>query len=137
MPIIRHRNPDQCYDACPLLFWTIVYIASRRYARGSTTLPFLLDAVKKEFNAAISLFPLSLNHINALILICSWCFLDVRFIKDPGSLFSGVAMSSCLILGIQLGKGKHKEFTVGAFQTDFTDEEATFTWCGYNIVSQR
>lgn len=52
-------------------------------------------------------------------------------------MFSGVAMTSCLMLGIHLGKGKHKEFTVGVFQNDFSDEEATFTWAGYNIVSQR
>lgn len=137
MPIIRHKDPNKCYDACPLLFWTIVFVASRRYARGDTTFSFLLDAIKKEFFSAISIFPLTVHHINALVLICSWCFPDVRFIRDPTSLFSSVAMNSCVLLGIHLGKGRHKEFTVGVFQNDFSDEEAVFAWSGCNIVSQK
>lgn len=137
MPVIRHRDPNKCYDTCPLLFWTIVFVASRRYARGNATFSFLLDAIQKEFYSAISTFPLTVHHINALILICSWCFPDVRFIKDPTVLFSGVAMTACLLLGIHLGTGRHKEFTMGVFQSDFSDEEAVFAWCGYNIVSQR
>ena len=89
MPIVRHRDPNRCYDLCPLLFWTIICIAARRYARGDAALPFLLDAVKREVSAAVAVFPLGLHHINALILVCTWCFPDIRFVTDRTTLFSG------------------------------------------------
>ena len=137
MPIVRHRDPNKCYDLCPFLFWVIIFVAARRYAREDTALSFLLDAMKKETSTAISTFPLTLHHVNALVLLCTWCFPDVRFVTDRTSLFSGIAMNACLLLGIHLGQGRHKEHTVGQFPNEFTDEEATFTWAGYNIVSQR
>ena len=137
MPIVRHRDPNRCYDLCPLLFWTIVSIAARRYARDDAALGFLLDAVKRESSAAGGVFPLGLHHINALILVCTWCFPDVRFVTDRTTLFSGIAANACLLLGIHTGKGRHKEYTVGQFPNEFTDEEAAFTWAGCNIVSQR
>lgn len=137
MPILRHQDPNKYYEGCPLLFWTIIYITSRRYTRGTATLSFMLEAIKTEVFAAITVFPLSFHHINALVLICAWSFPDVRFIRDPTCLFSTVAMNACLLLGLHLGKGSHKEYTIGHFQAGFSDEEAALTWAGYNIVSQR
>ncbi len=137
LPIIRQRDPNKCYDACPLLFWTIVFIASRRYARGVSTFSFMLEAIKKEMFSAISIFPLSLQHINAFILICTWSFPDSRFIRDPTCLFSSAAMNGILLSGVHQGKWRHTEFNLGQVQNEFSDEEATFTWASYNIVSQR
>ena len=137
MPIVRHRDPNKCYDLCPFLFWVIIFVAARRYAREDTALSFLLDAMKKETSTAISTFPLTLHHVNALVLLCTWRSPDVRFVTDRSTLFPGIAMNACLLLGIHLGQGRHKEHTVGQFTNEFTDEEATFTWAGYNIVSQR
>ncbi|TGJ88338.1 hypothetical protein E0Z10_g404 [Xylaria hypoxylon] len=30
MPVVRHRDTNKCYESCPLLFWTIIYVGSRR-----------------------------------------------------------------------------------------------------------
>ncbi|KAK8050006.1 hypothetical protein PG994_011736 [Apiospora phragmitis] len=35
------------------------------------------------------------------------------------------------------GKGSNPAFSFGGFQGNFTDEEAHYTWAGYNIVTQR
>lgn len=137
MPIVRHRDPNKCYENGSLLFWAIILVACRRYARDPAILPFLMDAVRREIFTAISSLPLSIHSINALILVCTWSFSDVRFINDPGSMFAGVAMNAALLLGIHTGKGSNREFSFGVFQNNFTDEEAAFTWAGYNITTQR
>ncbi|KAI0902189.1 hypothetical protein F4806DRAFT_446033 [Annulohypoxylon nitens] len=137
MPIVRLRDPNKCYDSGPFLFWTIIYIASRRYAKSPTLFPFLLDAVKKDAFSTITNWPLSLPSINALILLCTWIFPDVRFVNDPCALFTGAVMNAILQLGVHCGKGNHPEYSHGVFQNSIKDEEAAFTWAGYNIVAQR
>ncbi|KAI1460658.1 hypothetical protein F4805DRAFT_371272 [Annulohypoxylon moriforme] len=137
MPIVRHRDPNKCYESSSFLFWTIIYIASRRYAKSPTLFPFLLDAVKKDASSTLTSWPLTLPSINAFILLCAWIFPDVRFVNDPSALFTGAIMNAILQLGIHCGKGNHPEYSHGVFQNTFTDEEAAFTWAGYNIVSQR
>ncbi|KAI0847787.1 hypothetical protein F5Y00DRAFT_240414 [Daldinia vernicosa] len=137
MPVVRHKDPNKCYDTSPLLFWTIIYVATRRYAKNSTIFPFMLDSIKRDAYSAIANPPLSLTSINALILLCTWIFPDVRFVNDPCALFSSICMSATAQLGIHCGKGAHPEYSHGVFQNNFTDEEASFTWAGYNIISQR
>ncbi|OTA66607.1 hypothetical protein K449DRAFT_235257 [Hypoxylon sp. EC38] len=137
MPIIRLRHPNKCYESSSLLFWTIIYIASRRYAKSPGIFPFLLDAVRRDAYSTINNWPLSMHSINAIILLCAWIFPDVRFVNDPSALFSGAIMNAALQLGIHCGKGSHPEYSHGVFQNSFTDEEASFTWAGYNIINQR
>lgn len=137
MPIVRHRDPNKLYESGGVLFWTIIMISCRRYARSPNALQFLMDAVRQELFSAISKLPLSIHLINALILVGTWVFPDVRFINDPTSIFSGVIMNAALLLGIHSGKGSHPEYSIGMFQNNFSDEEAQFTWAGYCITSQR
>ncbi|KAI0382904.1 hypothetical protein F5Y04DRAFT_251348 [Hypomontagnella monticulosa] len=137
IPIIRCRDPNKIYDSSPLLFWTIMYISSRRYAKSPDIFPFLLDAIRRDAYAAITTPPLPMPSINSLILLCSWIFPDVRFVNDPTTLFSSICMNAALQLGIHYGKGAHPEYSHGVFQNSFTDEEATYTWAGYNIIAQR
>lgn len=137
MPIVQIRDPNKCYESGKLLFWAIIYIACRRYAKSPKILPFLLESLKKDAFTAISIIPLSIASINALVLLCTWIFPDVRFVNDPSSLFSSVCMNTALQLGIHTGKGAHPEYSHGVFQNSFSDEEASFTWAGYNIIAQR
>ncbi|KAI1327891.1 hypothetical protein F5Y16DRAFT_410093 [Xylariaceae sp. FL0255] len=137
MPIVRHRDPNKCYESCPLLFWTIIYVAVRRYKKNDALLPFLVDEVQKQSLAAMTKMPLSLATINALILICSWMWPIVRFVVDQASLYTSVMGNAAVLLGIHTGKASHPEYSHGPFQSNFTDEEATFTWAGLNIVCQR
>lgn len=137
MPIVQVRDPNKCYESGKLLFWVIIYIASRRYAKNPKVLPFLLESLKKDAFSTISIIPLSMASINALILLCTWIFPDVRFVNDPTSLFSSVCMNTALQLGIHTGKGAHPEYSHGVYQNSFSDKEASFTWAGYNIIAQR
>ncbi|KAI8634603.1 hypothetical protein F5Y19DRAFT_118501 [Xylariaceae sp. FL1651] len=137
MPVVRHRDPNKCYESCPLLFWTIIYVGSRRYAKTTSLVPFLAEEIRRQVFSVLSDIPLSLTTINAIILICSWIFPGVRFINDPASVLTNVIGNAALLLGIHTGRGGHPEYSHGVFQNNFTDEEATYTWAGLNIVTQR
>ncbi|KAI1854941.1 hypothetical protein JX266_001059 [Neoarthrinium moseri] len=137
MPVVRHRDPNKCYESGSVLFWTIIMIACRRYARNSQLLSFLMEAVRKELFSTICSLPLSIHSINALILVCTWVFPDIRFLNDPTSMFTGATTNASLLLGIHSGKGSHPEYSIGMFQNHFRDEEAHYTWAGYNIITQR
>ncbi|CAK7240650.1 MAG: hypothetical protein STHCBS139747_002096 [Sporothrix thermara] len=136
-PIIRSRDPDKCYESAPILFWTIIVIAARRFARDDTVLPFLTESLTSEVWGVMGNPPLPLGVINALLLLCAWPFTTIRFLRDPSLIFSSIAMSSCFMIGLHTGRGEHPELVNPNFQIRNTDEEATFTWAGFNIISQR
>jgi hypothetical protein len=137
MPVVRHRDPNKCYESCPLLFWTIIYVGSRRYAKSTSLIPFLSEEIRRQVFSALADIPLSLATINAIILICSWIFPGARFNNDPSAILSNVTANAALQLGLHTGRGGHPEYSHGVFQNNYTDEEVTFTWAGLNIVSQR
>ncbi|KAI0439290.1 hypothetical protein F4803DRAFT_531810 [Xylaria telfairii] len=137
MPVVRHRDPNKCFETCPLLFWTIIYVGSRRYAKSTSLVPFLSEEIRRQVFATLGDIPLSLHTINAVILICSWVFPGVRLVNEPSAILSSAITNAALLSGIHTGKGGHPEYSHGAFQNNYTDEEATYTWAGLNIVSQR
>ncbi|KAL1899756.1 hypothetical protein Sste5346_002621 [Sporothrix stenoceras] len=136
-PIIRSRDPDKCYESAPILFWTIMVISARRFAKDDSVLPFLTESLPSEVWGAMGNPPLPLGVINALLLLCAWPFTTIRFMRDPSMIFSSIAMSSCFMIGLHTGRGEHPELANPNFQIRNTDEEATFTWAGFNIISQR
>ncbi|KAI1816751.1 hypothetical protein GGS20DRAFT_536053 [Poronia punctata] len=137
MPVVRQRDPKKIYETSPLLFWTIIYVSSRRYAKTPSLIQFLSEELRRQVFAAIGEIPVLLPTINAIILICSWLFPSARFINDPSVILSSVGANVALQLGLHTGKGGHPEYSHGMFRNDYTDEEATYTWAGLNIVSQR
>ncbi|KAI0453288.1 hypothetical protein F5B21DRAFT_292692 [Xylaria acuta] len=137
MPVLRYKDPNKCFETCPLLFWTIIYVGSRRYAKSTSLVPFLSEEIRRQVFAALGDIPLSLHTINAIILICSWVFPGIRLVNEPSALLSNAIVNAALLLGIHTGKGGHPEYSHGAFQNNYTDEAATYTWAGLNIVSQR
>lgn len=136
-PIVRTRDPDTCYKAGPILFWVVIVTACRRYARDDTVFPFLVEALQSEIWASVAVPPLSLPTVNALLLLCAWPLTGVRFLTDPSNIYSSVAMNACFVLGLHTGQGGHPEHTYPAYRLAVTDEEAVYTWSGYNIISQR
>ncbi|KAI0481555.1 hypothetical protein F4859DRAFT_424922 [Xylaria cf. heliscus] len=137
MPVVRHKDPNKCFETCPLLFWTIIYVGSRRYAKSTSLVPFLSEEIRRQVFAALGDLPMSLHTINAIILICSWVFPKVRLVNEPSALLSNAIVNAALLSGIHTGKGGHPQYSHGAFQNNYTDEAATYTWAGLNIVSQR
>ncbi|GKT46705.1 replication factor A protein 1 [Colletotrichum spaethianum] len=137
-PIVRSQDPDRLYKQSPILFWTLIAISSRRYTRDAGLFPFLVENLPREVWAAVSTPPISMSTVNALLVLCTWPLPTIRFLSDPSSSYIAIAQNAALMLGLHTGRGTHPEFCIGPNrQTDITDEEACFTWMGYNIQAQR
>ncbi|KAJ9152017.1 Transcriptional regulatory protein SEF1 [Pleurostoma richardsiae] len=136
LPIVRVRDPDACYKAGPLLFWTIIVTASRRYARDDSVFPFLVDSLQSEIWGSLSEPPISLSTINALLLLCAWPLSTIRLMRDPSLIYAGICMNACFLIGLHTGQGDHPEFSYPSYPLCVSHEEAIYTWAGYNIMSQ-
>ncbi|PHH52936.1 putative transcription factor SEF1 [Ceratocystis fimbriata CBS 114723] len=136
-PIIRSRDPDQTYTDSPLLFWTILCIVSRRYARSATTFEFLIEALPREIWPVLCSHLVPVASINALLLLSMWSLPTERLLSDPALTYASIAVSASLVVGLHTMKGGHAHFCFGPRKMDVSDEEAAYSWAGCNIVGQR
>lgn len=137
LPIVRIREPDAIYNSGPVLFWVILVTACRKSSHDGGVFDFLVDAVKSEVWEAVSDPPMSLATINALLILSAWPLPTIRFMKDPSPIYVSMLMNSCYLLGIHTGRGDFPASTYPAYRLSVSNEEAVYTWVGYNIVSQR
>ncbi|KAL2886339.1 putative transcription factor SEF1 [Ceratocystis lukuohia] len=135
-PIIRSRDPDQTYTESPLLFWTILCIVSRRYARSATTFEFLIEALPREIWPVLCSHLVPVASINALLLLSMWSLPTERLLSDPALTYASIAVSASLVVGLHTMKGGHAHFCFGPRKMDVSDEEAAYSWAGCNIVGQ-
>lgn len=137
LPIVRMREPDAIYNSGPVLFWVIMVTACRKSAHDGGVFDFLVDSVKSEVWEAVSDPPMSLATINALLILSAWPLPTIRFMKDPSPIYASMLMNSCYLLGIHTGRGDYPAITYPAYRLSVSNEEAVYTWVGYNIISQR
>jgi transcriptional regulatory protein LEU3 len=137
LPIVRNRDPDTVYNSSTLLFWVIITTACRRYAKDDQVYPFLIENLAPEIAAVVAHPPLRLPSINALLILAAWPLPTMRLMADPSSMYTGLAMNACFILGLHTGKGNQPEFRAPRHDYESSDEEATYTWAGCNVVSAR
>lgn len=136
-PIVRIREPDAIYNSGPVLFWAIVVTACRTSSHDGGVFDFLVDAVRKDVWDSLSDPPISLATINALLILSVWPLPTIRFMKDPSPMYVSLLMNSCYLLGIHTGRGDYPAHTYPTYRLTVSDEEAVYSWIGYNIISQR
>lgn len=136
-PVVRIREPDAIYNSGPVLFWVIVVTACRRSTHEGGIFDFLVDAVRNEILGSVSDPPVSLATINALLILSVWPLPTIRFMKDPSPIYVSLLMNSCYMLGIHTGRGDFPTQVYPAYRLSVSDEEAVYSWVGFNIISQR
>ncbi|CAJ0541935.1 Ff.00g082990.m01.CDS01 [Fusarium sp. VM40] len=138
LPILRKKDPDQCFETSPTLFWTIIFIACRRYAKDQLLVTALLNSLNQDIWKLLQAVVLDLESIHALLIICSWPFPTIRFVTDPSPTYIGSALNGCMLLGLHTGRGSHPSFLIGGRQhMACTDYEASITWIFCCILAQR
>lgn len=134
---MRIREPDAIYNTGPVLFWVIVVTACRKSTHEGGIFDFLVDAVRNEIWDSVSDPPISLATVNALLILSVWPLPTIRFMKDPSPIYVSLLMNSCYMLGIHTGRGDFPTQVYPAYRLSVSDEEAVFSWVGYNIIAQR
>ncbi|KAF5622415.1 uncharacterized protein FTJAE_10903 [Fusarium tjaetaba] len=138
LPILRKKDPDECFEASTTLFWTVISTACRRYAKDEQLVTLLLDSLNRDVWGLLQAITLDLESIQTLLIICTWPFPTIRFVTDPSPNFISSALNACMLLGLHTGRGSHPSFLIGGRQhMTCTDYEASITWVFCSILAQR
>ncbi|OQV02774.1 Fungal Zn2-Cys6 binuclear cluster domain-containing protein [Cladophialophora immunda] len=137
MPFVEtDGSPDDYYTKCPLLFWTIIAIASRRDEEEPTMLTSLSQAVQDLLWLTVPKVPHSRLELKAMILLCLWPFPTSSMSTDPSYILASVAKTSAMHIGL------HKPYFVQDFSRvkfRFSPEElrdALLVWSACFIAAE-
>lgn len=129
-------TPEQYYQQHPLLYWSIVAVAARRY----TLDPTLLTAISTPLNTllwkTIGEVPGSHFVVKAMCLLCTWPLPTSTTSSDPTHILCGVMMKTAT--GIGLHRPSHiNDFTRVAIELNKDQlHDRVITWAVCNIVAQ-
>ncbi|RDW84857.1 hypothetical protein BP6252_02447 [Coleophoma cylindrospora] len=144
---------DSYFSFSPLLAWTVVTIAARRYLQDPLLLARLTGPYKKLLWTTISEMPQRYHTCKALALLCTWplpIVMDMKFRNkkeklggglglsetDPTFMYSGIMMQTALQTGLH--RPMHAQDFIRQIR-DISDAEINdrkLTWAICNIVTQ-
>ena len=130
------QTPDQYYQQHPLLFWTIIAIAARRY----TAIPDLLTSISGPLTrllwTTVGEVPSNYFVVKALCLLCTWPLPTSTTSTDPTHILGGVMMKTAT--GIGLHRPSHtQDFSRVSVELNREQvHDRVTTWAVCNIVAQ-
>lgn len=137
-PILKtDLSPDEYYERSPLLFWTIIAIASRSYDEEVGVYATLRVPLDKLMWEKIAVTPHSHLTIQAIALLCVWPFSSPSLISNPSFMLISIARTACMHLGLHrpeiLQDFNRVKFRVLPEHV----EEAAKVWAGCFVVAER
>lgn len=133
------QSPDDVYNKQhPLLFWSIIAVAARRYSpqNAPQLLTNLSEPLSRLLWTTIGEVPSNYYIVKAMCLLCAWPLPTSTTSSDPTHILCGVMMKTAT--GIGLHRPNHIQ--------DFSREQVALnreqladrvtTWAVCNIVSQ-
>lgn len=131
------QTRDEYYNTSPLLFWTIISVAARRYRSDPSLLNSLAGPVTRLVWSALADIPQSYHVVKALCLLCSWPFPTSSTSTDPTFMLCGMMLQVAMQLGLH--RPSHSQ-DFSKFRVELIEEELrdkVRTWAICNIVAQR
>ncbi|VBB71681.1 Putative protein of unknown function [Podospora comata] len=131
-----NQTPDQYYQQHPLLYWSIVAVASRRFLPDPTILTKLSGPLTRYLWTTIGEVPQSYYVVKALCLLCTWPLPTSTTSSDPTHILCGVLMK--IATGIGLHRPNHiNDFSRVAVELNNDGlHDRIKTWAVCNIVAQ-
>ena len=139
-PFLPFLNPqlssEQYYGQHPLLFWTIISVASRRYTADPGLLTSLSGPLTRLLWTTVGEVPSNYFVVKALVLICVWPLPTSTTTTDPTHILSGVMMKTAT--GIGLHRPNHtQDFSRVSVELNKEQlHDRVTTWAVCNIVAQ-
>lgn len=132
------QSPDQYKQQHPLLFWSIISVAARRFSPSDC--PGLLTSLAGPLThflwTTIGEVPSNYHVVKAMCLLCAWPLPTSTSTSDPTHILCGVMMKTAT--GIGLHRPNHirdfSRFSVELNKEQLADRVTTWAVC--NIVAQ-
>lgn len=131
------KSPEFYYRASPLLFWTIISVASRRYTADLTLLPSLAISVPRLLWSVLQSVPQNCHVVKALCVLCTWPFPMSSSSSDPTFMLSGTMIHVAMQVGLHRPSQAQdfSQFKIKLPPEELQDRITTWTTC--KIVAQR
>lgn len=123
------------YERAPLLFWSVLAIASKDSDKYVSDYPRLQILLRQLVADILLLGTRSIYLVQALLLLCVWSFPQEDMNKEPFSMYCAVAISMARSLGLHRPQYPFLLFAAKASEIG-TMEARTATWLSCFIVDQ-
>jgi len=130
------QTPDQYYQQHPLLFWTIISVASRRYTTDPGLLTALSGPLTRLLWNTVGEVPNSYFAVKALCLLCTWPLPTSTTSSDPTHILCGVMMKIATGIGLHRPNNTQDFSRVSIELNREQLHDRVTTWAVCNIVSQ-
>lgn len=130
------QAPDQYHSQHPLLFWSMISVAARRYAQDPGLLTQLSSPLSRLLWSTVGDVPNNHYVVKALCLLCMWPLPTSTTSTDPTHILCGVMMKAAT--GIGLHRPSHTQ-DFSRVSVDLNKEQLhdrVTTWAVCNIVAQ-
>ncbi|KAG9241517.1 hypothetical protein BJ878DRAFT_427949 [Calycina marina] len=131
-----NQTPDTYHQQHPLLFWSIIAVAARRYTTDPSLLTALTGPLSRLLWNTVGEVPNNHFVVKALCLLCTWPLPTSTTTTDPTHILGGVMMKAAT--GIGLHRPKHtQDFSRVSVQLSKEQlHDRVTTWAVCNIVAQ-
>lgn len=137
LPILSPETPySEYYKQHPLLHWTVLAIASRRYESKPGLLVELQQPLEHLLWTTLSGIPQTYHVVKALALLCTWPLPNSSTSGEPTMMLCGVMFQLAMQYGLH--RPSHAQ-DFSRFRIELREEEITdrlHTWATVNIVAQ-
>ncbi|KAI1083699.1 hypothetical protein F5B20DRAFT_528147 [Whalleya microplaca] len=131
-PILEPRlSPDEYHGRSPFLFWTIIFIGSRRYPGDTTSLRHLGSKINSVALSSLESRASPIETIQGLLLLCLWPVPINTMHKDLSHILSGAAVHLATQVGLHV-RGSGQDFARVKLDSDQTQKilrEQLWTYC--------
>ncbi|KAK6428274.1 hypothetical protein LTR95_015582, partial [Oleoguttula sp. CCFEE 5521] len=101
----------------PFLFWTILWVGSRRYSKGRETADFLAAHISEVALAALSARSTIMQTLQGLLVLCTWPVPVTTMRNDLSYFLSGAALNLAMEIGLH-AYGNGQDFSRVKLQHD-------------------
>ena len=138
LPILDpDKPPEHFYELSPLLFWTVIAVAARRYDADSTLLTGLNVPFCELVWSTISQVPQNYHVVKSLAILCMWPLPTKSTSTDQTFMLAGLMMQIALQTGLHR-PAFAQDFSRGRLELQDEDiGDRLRTWAVCNIVAQK
>lgn len=130
------QPPDQYQNQHPLLFWSIIAVAARRFRPNPTLLTNLAGPLTHLLWNTIGEVPTSYFVVKALCLLCNWPLPTSTTSSDPTHILCGVMMKMATMIGLHRPNHSQDFSRVSVELNREQLHDRITTWAVCNIVAQ-
>lgn len=138
LPILDcDKRAEHYFELSPLLFWTVIVVAARRYESDPTLLSGLSGPFNELLWQTISQVPQNYHEVKSLAILCMWPLPTKSTSTDQTFMIAGLMMQIALQTGLHR-PSYAQDFSRGRVDLKEDDiRDRLRTWAVCNIVAQK